>query len=241
LTPTAIGASPEGTGAPSLTPLVVKITNLCPYTGNEVWCAYDINSFGYEAHFDLMDYNMDGLISSMGWNNPEVTYQEVDCATNGYVNWGCECADESSGESFANSTSAPTPTQAVTSAPTQAASALTEAATSAPTEEAVPGAANIIVQVNGGSSTWWFGFSVATATASDISTIEVMDSGGAIPNWTLMTYQGNDYWNMYSVSPSTQMSTPLSLRFTATNGQVVIASNIITSFQAVSIDTGVAV
>lgn len=123
LTPTGVGASPDGTGAPNLTPLVVKVTNLCPYGGNEAWCAYDVNSYGYDAHFDLMDYNMAGLISkTMGWNNPEVTYEEVDCAANGYTDWNCECA--------AATSNATTPTQEPTAAPT---SAPTTTTTKAPT------------------------------------------------------------------------------------------------------------
>jgi len=266
LTPTAIGASPEGTGAPSLTSVIVKITNLCPYTGNEVWCAYDINSFGYDAHFDLMDYNMDGLITSMGWNNPEVTYEEVDCAASGYVNWGCECADEATSNVTTTvaptqapttaptqpATSAPTtaPTQAPTAAPTtQAATANpSSAATSAPTEAAAetttPAStgSSISIQVNGGSNAWWFGLSFADpSVVATIATVEIMDSGVAIPNWSAMSFQGNEYWNMYSILPGLQITAPLSLRFTATDGTVATASNIISSFQAATINTGVAV
>jgi hypothetical protein len=134
LTPTAVGASAEGTGAPALTPLVVKVSNLCPYAGNEAWCAYDVNSFGYDAHFDLMDYNMNGLVSSMGWNNPEVTYEEVDCAANGYTDWNCQCASASAPSgSTASPTTAPT-AKAATSAPTA------KAATSAPTAKAATAA-----------------------------------------------------------------------------------------------------
>lgn len=130
LTPTAVGASAEGTGAPALTPLVVKVTNLCPYSGNEQWCAYDTNSFGYDAHFDLMDHNMAGLVSSMGWNNPEVTYEEVDCDANGYSDWNCQCA--SATPSSSSATDAPTQAPAATSTPTEASAV---EPTSAPTEQ----------------------------------------------------------------------------------------------------------
>jgi len=136
LTPTAVGASAEGTGAPALTSLVVKVTNLCPYAGNENWCAYDTNSFGYDAHFDLMDHNMNGLISSMGWNNPEVTYEEVDCATNGYTDWNCQCASatpETATPTAKAATAAPT-AKAATAAPTA------KAATAAPTAKAATAA-----------------------------------------------------------------------------------------------------
>jgi len=337
LTPTAIGASAEGTGAPALDSLVVKVTNLCPYAGNEAWCAYDVNSFGYEAHFDLMDYNMAGVVSSMGWNNPEVTYEEVDCAANGYTDWNCQCADGASTvtpsatdapttapasatkapttaavpateapapateapapatEAPATATDAPTtapvratkrPTKRPTSepavtkaqateapvAPTEAPISPTEApiaiatdapvpdteapvvaatdapvvdepstaATDAPVSSESPSTGtDIQIQVNGGSNAWWFGFSLVNIAVSDISSVEIKDSSeNAL--WTRMSYQGNEYWNMYSVNPANQMKAPLSLRFTGVNRNVVTADNIISAFQSATLDTGVA-
>lgn len=286
LTPTAIGASPEGTGAPALTSLVVKITNLCPYGGNEAWCAYDVNSFGYDAHFDLMDYNMNGLISGMGWNNPEVTYQEVDCAANGYTDWNCQCASATSNATSASpatpaptntATSAPATSKAATSAPATSAPATSKAATSAPatskaatsapatkapvtvatttqaptTTTQAPAApttvtsasssstGNVQIQLNSGSNTWWIGFSIINPAVSSIAYVDVQSSSST--TWTRLAYQGNTYWNLYSANPSTPMTAPLSLRVTGVNGNVVTASNIITSFQATTIDTGVAV
>jgi len=298
LTPTAVGASAEGTGAPALTPLVVKVTNLCPYTGNEAWCAYDVNSFGYDAHFDLMDYNMNGLVSGMGWNNPEVTYEEVDCAANGYTDWNCQCGAAASANATAPAaaTNAPTtaPAKAATSAPTKAAtSAPAKAATSAPSKAATSAPAtakatsapatakatsapatakaatsapatvkaatsapvatvkttttpssttstgNVQVQVNSGSNTWWIGVSLVKPAISAISSIEVKDASST--TWSTMTLQGNDYWNLYSFGPAKALVVPLSLRFTGTDGNVVTATNIITSFQAATVDTGVVV
>jgi len=293
LTPTAVGASVEGTGAPALTPLVVKVTNLCPYTGNEGWCAYDVNSFGYDAHFDLMDYNMNGLISGMGWNNPEVTYEEVDCAANGYTDWNCQCGAAASPNATvpaatvpaAAATKAPTtaPAKAATSAPTKAATsapATVKAATSAPSKAATSAPAtakaatsapatakaatsapvatvapttvkatttpasstatgNVQVQVNSGSNTWWIGVSLVNPAISAISSIQVKDASST--TWSTMTQQGNDYWNLYSFGPAQALVVPLSLRFTGTDGNVVTATNIITSFQAATVDTGVVV
>jgi hypothetical protein len=303
LTPTAIGASPEGTGAPALDSLVVKVTNLCPYSGNEAWCAYDVNSFDYEAHFDIMDYNMAGVVSSMGWNNPEVTYEEVDCAENGYTDWNCQCADGASTitpSATAAPTTAPAPaTKAPTAAPvpatkaptvapvpatkaaaTEAPVAPTEApiaiatdapavaatdapapateapvvattdapvvvepstaATDAPVSSESPSTGtDIKIQVNGGSNAWWFGFSLVNIAVSDISSVEIKDSS-ANALWARLSYQGNEYWNLYSVNPSTQMKAPLSLRFTGVNGNVVTADNIISAFQSATVDTGVA-
>jgi len=282
LTPTAIGASAEGTGAPALDSLVVKVSNLCPYAGNEAWCAYDVNSFGYDAHFDLMDHNMAGLVSSMGWNNPEVTYEEVDCAANGYVDWNCQCASASPSSSSATAapttkaatsapttakaataaptskaaTSAPTTAKAATSAPTnakaataaptpktpvvpaQGATSAPVAATAAPSAPVVAAAGSIKIQVNGGSNQWWVGFSVV-APAPAILSVDIMDSG-ASRTWTRMTFQGSDYWNLYSFNPTTQLTAPISLRFNGANGSV-IANNIISAFQSATVDTGVSV
>jgi len=67
-----------------------------------------------------------------------------------------------------------------------------------------------------------------------------MDANQAIQTWSGMAYQGNAFWNMYSINPSAQMQAPLSLRFTSTSGAVVTANNIITTFQAATINTGVA-
>jgi hypothetical protein len=84
------------------------------------------------------------------------------------------------------------------------------------------------------------GFSVVTPAISNIAKIEIKDHKHAIPSWTAMTYEGNPYWNMYSINPSTEMKAPLSLRITSTCGTVVTANNVITTFQAATIDTGVA-
>jgi hypothetical protein len=215
--------------------VIAKVTNLCPPDGNANWCSYDVNSYGYDAHFDLMDYNMNGLVTSMGWNNPEVTYEEVDCASNGYLDWSCECASNGTTAAPA-ATSAPAPAPpAATSAPSKA------AATSAPTSKAststaapVTAGTDVSIQINGGSNNWWLGFSVIGN--NDISKVELMDSN-SIKSWTTMSYQGDSNWNIYFYQPTQSLVTPISLRFTSTSGQVLAASNIITSFQAIVVDT----
>jgi len=270
LTPTAVGASPTGTGATSTTSVVIKVTNLCPYVGNEEWCAYDVNSYGYDAHFDLMDYNMAGLISSMGWNNPEVTYEEVDCDSNGYGDWSCQCASNgttgaSTAPAATTTTKAPattttkapsttttkaasttttkaastkaattTTTKAASTTTTKAPSTTTKAPSTSTTTTTAASASSVKIQVNSGSSAWWFGLSVVGT--NDVTKIEIMDSS-AIKSWATMSYQGDSNWNMYSYQPIQQLSTPISLRFTSASGQVSIASNIITSYQAIVVDT----
>jgi len=280
IAPTAAGSSPEGRGAPNTDSIVIKVTNLCPSGGNEAWCAASgVNSFGYGAHFDLMDYNMAGVITSLGWDNPEVTYQEVDCDTNNYPNWGCQCASYDDVNATTNgATSAPTaaPTSAPTSAPTTAAPATaapttpkatsaphhststtrapttkapthaptqapTQAATSAPTTQSATSSAtstdNIQVQIVSGSNQWWLGVTVIT-NPSSIAKVEINDSGSASSAWTSLTYEGNQYWNMYYVNPSEPLQLPISLRFTTASGETVSATNAITSFSSSVIDTG---
>jgi len=257
-----------GTGAPDLTSVVVKVTNLCPPDGNEAWCSYDVNSYGYDAHFDLMDYNMNGLISSMGWNNPEVVYEEVDCAANGYTDWNCQCASATADESIATTaptvaSAAPTtapvaPTNAPVAPPTApvapttapvapttapvAATTAPVAATTAPVVDSVPvgSSGNVQLQMNGGSNNWWVGFSLVNPAVSSVSYVEIKDSS-ASASWTKLSYQGNAFWNLYSYNPTAQVVLPLSLRITGVSGSVATANNIITSLQAATVDTGVAV
>jgi len=97
ITPT--GYSPTGGNACAsncATSIIIMVTNLCPEGGNAQWCpTTGTNSYGYGAHFDLMDHNMDGKITSLGWNNPEVTYQSVSCGSLGAPTTAnfdtCEC------------------------------------------------------------------------------------------------------------------------------------------------------
>lgn len=71
------------------------ITNECPRNGNMKWCGQRIaphecerehgqcaqhgglNDFGYAIHFDVE--NGGGQVNQLGWNNPEVTMEFVDC------------------------------------------------------------------------------------------------------------------------------------------------------------------
>ncbi|XP_021368772.1 endoglucanase-like [Mizuhopecten yessoensis] len=64
---------------------VFMVTNLCPAVSpNMAWCAQPTppweggqNTFGYAYHFDLE--NGGGQVSRLGWDNPEVTVDEIDC------------------------------------------------------------------------------------------------------------------------------------------------------------------
>ncbi len=51
------------------------------------------NNYGYPAHFDLQDANLQ-ISKGLGWDNVEVTYEQVDCGQGSFGNWGasCQCA-----------------------------------------------------------------------------------------------------------------------------------------------------
>merc|ERR1712080_31407 len=48
------------------------------------------NMFGYPAHFDLQDVS--GQVSDgLGWNNVEVTFEQVDCSEGDFGDWDNDC------------------------------------------------------------------------------------------------------------------------------------------------------
>jgi len=102
LTPTGGYVSQQGTAPPSTASVVFMITNLCP-TSNTQWCPAPgtDNQYGYPVHFDLR--NAANQIQQIGWNNPEVTYEQVACSNNYYntptcYNWaGCQCYNDQPG------------------------------------------------------------------------------------------------------------------------------------------------
>lgn len=94
---------------------VFKITNNCadgyPYRAGQTqrdWCSQNIsfsecsknplrcrakgytNMFGYPAHFDLMDKH--AQITGLGWDNPEVTFEQLDCKSFAGPTWNCQCS-----------------------------------------------------------------------------------------------------------------------------------------------------
>lgn len=47
------------------------------------------NKYGYPAHFDLQDANQQ--ITGKGWDNPEVTWELVDCSGGDLGDWEADC------------------------------------------------------------------------------------------------------------------------------------------------------
>jgi len=116
-------------------PITIMVTNRCPYQGNEQWCPNpgNTNQYGYGAHFDLMDYNMEGWVDALGWNNPVVTYRRVPCGNEGSPTCDqaatCECPATVQCEGGDNSTSS-TSTSTSTSSTSTSTSTGTTSSTS---------------------------------------------------------------------------------------------------------------
>jgi len=91
ITPTGGFIEGQGKAPTTASSQLVLVTNLCPSQYNWQWCSSP-NQYGYTAHFYLMDQNMDGIVTALGWDNPEVYYQEIDCQEAQLENWEqCEC------------------------------------------------------------------------------------------------------------------------------------------------------
>ena len=48
------------------------------------------NIYGYPAHFDLQNANLQ-ITEGLGWNNPEVTWEQVDCSLGDFGDWEADC------------------------------------------------------------------------------------------------------------------------------------------------------
>ncbi|KAK7104281.1 endoglucanase-like [Littorina saxatilis] len=97
LTPTGGFVPNEGRAPHNNQGHVFMVTNDCPIQGNQEWCGISDrpgrnkhNSHGYEVHFDLQ--NRVGQATKLGWDNPEVVWEEVNCPSHFHNLWSqCEC------------------------------------------------------------------------------------------------------------------------------------------------------
>ena len=86
VTPT--GFSAQGKGTTNIVTITILVTNLC----SSQLCVGPLNNYGYGAHFNLMDNNMAGKITDLGWDNPEVYFTMVDCPSSYSLNFkDCNC------------------------------------------------------------------------------------------------------------------------------------------------------
>ena len=92
ITPTGGFVDGEGSAPGSWDSQVLLVSNSCPASDNQQWCSSP-NWYGYNAHFDLMDINNSGVVAALGWNNPEVYYQQISCPDQQWNQWmQCQCA-----------------------------------------------------------------------------------------------------------------------------------------------------
>lgn len=213
LTPT--GQCPTGGEcAPNMDPITVMVTNLCPNAGNEEWCPNpgETNSFGYGAHFDLMDLDMSGLITELGWNNPVVTYQRVPCNTNlGSPSCAeaatCECSTSScSNVTTPTPTAAAAPTAHATAAPTAKATAAPTVSATKPPASASPTSPSIV------TSACRAGISSQLAGSWDNGgqvSITISNTGSEPINGIQVSLPGQlASWNLLPMSTSGQYTLP---------------------------------
>ncbi|KAL3436985.1 RlpA-like double-psi beta-barrel-protein domain-containing protein-containing protein [Aspergillus tetrazonus] len=89
-----------GAGGEQGKSIVVMVTNLCPFKGNERWCPNpgQLNPHGYAYHFDIM-----GGAGVFG-DNVVVEFEEVPCPGDAAFKWkACECCYHLSQRAFSAS------------------------------------------------------------------------------------------------------------------------------------------
>src|SRR5215469_16328992 len=88
---TSTGSAPCstcGTGETAGASIIVMVTNLCPFNGNEQWCPAvgGTNQYGYSYHFDIM------AESEVFGDNPVVEFEPVACPGQATTDWEqCVC------------------------------------------------------------------------------------------------------------------------------------------------------
>ncbi|KAH8688980.1 RlpA-like double-psi beta-barrel-protein domain-containing protein-containing protein [Talaromyces proteolyticus] len=77
-----------GTGGVAGESIIVMVTNLCPYNGNQQWCPQPgaTNEYGYNYHFDIMAQ------SEVFGDNVVVQFEETACPGQATTDWEtCVC------------------------------------------------------------------------------------------------------------------------------------------------------
>jgi len=80
-----------GAGETAGASIIVMVTNLCPFNGNEQWCPNvgGTNEYGYSYHFDIMAQ------SEVFGDNPVVEFEPVACPGQATTDWEqCVCYGE---------------------------------------------------------------------------------------------------------------------------------------------------
>ncbi|CRG91956.1 hypothetical protein PISL3812_09010 [Talaromyces islandicus] len=139
---TSTGSSPCdgcGTGGVAGDSIIVMVTNLCPYNGNQQWCPQpgSKNEYGYSYHFDIMAQ------SEVFGNNVVVEFEQVTCPGQAKSDWEtCVCYDQTSTDTttvgLTSATSASPQGEPVSSTSTKAVTAPTSLAETTVVTSATP-------------------------------------------------------------------------------------------------------
>ena len=149
---TSTGSSPCttcGVGGDAGESIIVMITNLCPYNGNQQWCppVGGTNQYGYSYHFDLMAQ------SPLIGDNPIVNFEPVACPGQAVSDWDtCVCYGQTATDTTPNG---------LTTGGTQPASATSS---NAPTTTGSSGATQTLYGQCGGIG--WTGPTVCASPAT---------------------------------------------------------------------------
>ncbi|KAF3385637.1 Endoglucanase-5 [Penicillium rolfsii] len=112
-----------GTGGAAGQSIIVMVTNLCPYNGNQQWCPNvgSTNQYGYSYHFDIMAQN------EIFGDNVVVDFEPIACPGQATTDWqSCVCYGKTEtdttpvGLTSANSGSSSTSTKSQSSSTTLA-------------------------------------------------------------------------------------------------------------------------
>jgi endoglucanase len=91
---TSTGSAPCstcGNGEAAGASIIVMVTDLCPFNGNEQWCPAvgGDNKYGYSYHFDIM------AESEVFGDNPVVEFEPVACPGQATTDWEqCVCFEQ---------------------------------------------------------------------------------------------------------------------------------------------------
>lgn len=213
----------SGSCATQTAPITIMITNLCPFAGNEAWCPNSgVNSHGYGAHFDLMDYNYAGWVDALGWNNPVVTYRRVSCGSGGSPSCDdratCQCGSQEAcaaggtpSSSVATTSSVATSTTSTSTTKKPTTTTTTTSSTSAHATTSTSGgtgsaSGSCKATIKMDQTTTWTNGGILTITITNTGTLPIKSLNVNIPSLSATN------WNLVATSDPTLMK-PISWAF----------------------------
>merc|ERR1719334_634245 len=184
---TTSGALPSSSASSQC--ITVQITNRCgdgyKASHEAQWCRQEMtpsqcqanpgqcasnrlntNNYGYSAHFDLQ--NVNGQIDALGWDNVEVTFEEVDCATGSFGDWQstCYCSEDQSGSGSSGSGSSGTD------------NGVDYGSGSGNTgDSGSSNSGSITITQKDGANAWWYAVTLSTPSGVTVTNLKMKGSG----------------------------------------------------------------